>query len=54
MRLDLRLVEVKSGAIVKASEQFTAAGDLSGWLKAAKEGAGELVGNRQISGKSDQ
>jgi TolB-like protein len=43
MRLDLRLVEVETGAIVKAAEKTTAAGDLNGWLKATREAARELI-----------
>lgn len=42
MRLDLRLVDIESGRVVKAVKKTTAAGDLSGWLEAAKEAALEL------------
>jgi curli biogenesis system outer membrane secretion channel CsgG len=43
MRLDLRLVEVETGTIVKAAEKTTAAGDLNGWLKATRQAAEELI-----------
>ena len=42
MRLDLRLVEVESGSILKAAEKITSAADLSEWLKAAGEASLEL------------
>ena len=42
MRLDLRLVEVETGRILKAAQRTTSSSDLSGWLKAAKEAADEL------------
>ncbi len=43
MRLDLRLVEVETGSILKAAQKVTAAGDLSGWLNAAEQAAAELI-----------
>lgn len=43
MRLDLRLVEVETGSVVKAAEKTAAAGDLNGWLKATREAARELI-----------
>jgi curli biogenesis system outer membrane secretion channel CsgG len=43
MRLDLRLVEVETGAIVKAAEKTAAAGDLNGWLKVTRQAAEELI-----------
>jgi curli biogenesis system outer membrane secretion channel CsgG len=43
LRLDLRLVEVETGAIVKAAEKTAAAGDLNGWLKVARQAAEELI-----------
>ena len=43
MRLDLRLVEVETGSIVKAAQKTTSAGDLGGWLRIAKEAAQELI-----------
>jgi hypothetical protein len=42
MRLDLRLVEVETGSILKAAQRTTSAVDLSAWLKAAKETTMEL------------
>jgi curli biogenesis system outer membrane secretion channel CsgG len=43
MRLDLRLVEVESGSIVKAAQKTTSTGDLGGWLRIAREAAQELI-----------
>jgi curli biogenesis system outer membrane secretion channel CsgG len=43
MRLDLRLVEVESGRIVKAAQKTASAGDLAGWLRIAGQAAGELI-----------
>jgi curli biogenesis system outer membrane secretion channel CsgG len=43
MRLDLRLVEVETGRVLKAAQKVTAAGDLNGWLKAAGQAAAELI-----------
>jgi curli biogenesis system outer membrane secretion channel CsgG len=43
MRLDLRLVEVETGSIVKAAQKTAAAGDLNGWLTAARKAAEELI-----------
>jgi len=42
MRLDLRLVEVQTGKILKAAKQITSGTDMSSWLKAAAEAAAEL------------
>jgi len=42
MRLDLRLVEVETGKILKASEKTAVSGDIAGWLNAAGEAAKEL------------
>ena len=42
MRLDLRLVEVETGKIIKAAQKTTPSGDLSVWLKAAAETAAKL------------
>ncbi len=42
MRLDLRLVEVETGKIIKAAQKTTPSTDLSGWLKAAAETAAKL------------
>ncbi len=43
MRLDLRLVEVETGSIVKAAQKTTSAGDLNGWLRVARQAAEELI-----------
>ena len=43
MRLDLRIVEVETGRIIKTAEKTAAGGDLSGWLKAAEAAAKELI-----------
>jgi len=43
MRLDLRLVEVETGKILKAAEKTTSAGNLSGWLEAARDTTAELL-----------
>jgi PBP1b-binding outer membrane lipoprotein LpoB len=43
MRLDLRMVEVETGRIIKAAEKTAGGGDLSGWLKAAEAAAKELI-----------
>ncbi len=42
MRLDLRLVEVETGSILKAAQKTTSAADLSAWLRAAREATVEL------------
>ena len=42
MRLDLRLVEVETGAVVKAADKTAAAGDLNGWLEAARQATREF------------
>ena len=42
MRVDLRLVEVESGKVLKAVEKTTSAADLSGWLSAVSEAVEEL------------
>ena len=42
MRLDLRLVDVETGKILKAAQQTTSSTDLSGWLKAAQKATAEL------------
>jgi len=42
MRLDLRLVEVETGAVVKAADKAAAAGDLNGWLEAARQATREF------------
>jgi curli biogenesis system outer membrane secretion channel CsgG len=43
MRLDLRLVEVETGRVVKAAQKTASAGDLAGWLRIAGQAAGELL-----------
>ncbi len=43
MRLDLRLVEVETGSIVKAAQKTVSAGDLTGWLRVARQAAKELI-----------
>ncbi|MFH0730446.1 MAG: FlgO family outer membrane protein [Pseudomonadota bacterium] len=43
MRLDLRLVDVETGRILKSAEKTAGDGDLSGWLKAAEAAAKELL-----------
>ncbi len=43
MRLDLRLVEVETGRIVKASQKTTSASDLNKWLGIAQEAAQDLM-----------
>jgi len=43
MRLDLRLVEVETGSVVKAAEKTAAAGDLNGWLEVSRQAAEELI-----------
>jgi curli biogenesis system outer membrane secretion channel CsgG len=43
MRLDLRIVEVETGRIIKTAEKTAGGGDISGWLKAAEAAAKELI-----------
>lgn len=43
MRLDLRLVEVETGKILKASGKIVSAIDLSEWLKTAEEVTADLL-----------
>ncbi len=42
MRLDLRLVEVENGKVLKAVHETASSGDLPDWLDAARKAAGEL------------
>ena len=42
MRLDIRLVEVETGKVLKAVQKTTASSDISGWLDAAGKAAAEL------------
>lgn len=46
MRLDLRLVDVETGRVLKASHKIESAGDLSGWLRGAAEATQDLLSNR--------
>lgn len=39
MRIDLRMVEVETGRVLKTSEKTVGAGDQAGWLTAAEEAA---------------
>lgn len=43
MRLDLRMVDVETGRILKTAEKTAGGADLSGWLKAAEAAARELI-----------
>jgi len=43
LRIDLRMIEVDSGVVVKAAEQTVTAADMSGWLKAAEDAAAQLM-----------
>ena len=43
LRIDLRMIEVESGVVVKAAEQTVTAADISGWLKAAEDAAAQLM-----------
>ena len=43
MRLDLRIVEVETGRIIKTAEKTAGSGDLSEWLNAAEAAAKELI-----------
>ncbi len=43
MRVDLRLVDVESGKVLKAAQKTTSAKELSGWLKIVSEAALELL-----------
>lgn len=42
MRLDLRLVEVETGRIIKAVQKVSAASDLQGWLNSTRAAVEEL------------
>ena len=42
MRVDLRMVEVETGKILKAAERTVSGNDLSTWLNAAREAARDL------------
>jgi curli biogenesis system outer membrane secretion channel CsgG len=43
MRVDLRLVEVETGRLIKASQQTVPAGNLSAWLQAAATATRDLL-----------
>lgn len=43
MRLDLRLVEVETGRILRTAHRVTSATQPESWLEAAEEAAGELL-----------
>jgi hypothetical protein len=43
MRLDLRRVDVATGKVLKTAKMTAGANDLSGWLKAARDAAAELL-----------
>lgn len=42
-RVDLRLVDVESGVVVKAAEQTVTSADIEGWLRAVEESAVQLI-----------
>lgn len=42
MRLDLRLVEVERGLVIRAASKTSSASDMNAWLAGAAEAAGEL------------
>lgn len=42
-RIDLRMIEVQSGAVVRTGEKTVQAADISGWLQAAEDAAGGLL-----------
>lgn len=43
MRIDLRMVEVETGAIIRTASRTSSAADVSGWLLTAEEAATELL-----------
>ena len=46
MCLNLRIVDVETGGVMKTAEKTVSATELTGWLKAAEEGANELFMDR--------
>ncbi len=44
MRIDVRLVDVETGRVMKTSKRTAGSGDLNGWLQAARDAAAELFG----------
>ena len=49
LRVDLRMVEVESGAVIKADEVTRKSADMDGWLKTAEEAAVMLVETKEVS-----
>jgi curli biogenesis system outer membrane secretion channel CsgG len=43
MRLDLRMVDVASGKVLKTAKMTAGSNDIAGWLKAARDAAAELL-----------
>jgi len=43
LRIDLRMVEVESGVVIRTAEHTSAAADISGWIKTAEVAARELL-----------
>ncbi len=43
LRIDLRMVEVETGAVVRTADKTTRAADVSGWLDAAASAAAGLL-----------
>ena len=43
MRLDLRMVDVATGKVVRTAKMTAGANDIPGWLKAARDAAAELL-----------
>jgi hypothetical protein len=42
-RIDLRMIEVQSGAVIRTGEKTVQTADISGWLQAAEAAAGDLM-----------
>jgi hypothetical protein len=42
-RIDLRMIEVQSGAVIRTGEKTVQGADISGWLQAAEAAAGDLM-----------
>jgi hypothetical protein len=51
MRLDLRLVDVETGAVMKSAEKTVSSAELTRWFKAAEEATNELIGSAPIKPK---
>jgi len=43
MRIDLRMVDVETGKVVRAAERIVSAGDLAGWLNGAAAATRDLL-----------